>query len=166
MEFKRKSVLLLICLASMSFAVHKFYVSIYQITFAPEKKALHITTRIFTDDLNAALQKTYHVTTHLGEESESLSDIELMKKYLQERFVITLNTRPVLMQYLSNEKENNVIICYYKVVGVTKIKSLEIKNTALFEVDTAQQNIIQLNFFQKKQNLLLTADNVKGLLKI
>lgn len=166
MKLRRKSILILICFVLVSFAWHKFYVSIYQIEFVPEKKALHITSRLFADDVNLALQKTYHKNTHIGEENESPADVELMKKYLLERLILTLNTKVVPLQYVSNEKESNVVICYFKVTGVSKVKSLEVKNTALFEVDNSQQNIIQLNFFQKKQNLLLTSDNVKGLLKI
>lgn len=166
MKHIQKIVWVMVCLSIFSFAWHKFYVSIYQITYAPEKKALHITARIFTDDLNEALFKTYHRQTNVGEANESTSDIELVQKYLQSHFTITLNNKLVALHYLSNEKENNVIICYFKVTDVNKVRFLEVKNTALFEVDDSQQNIIQLNFFQKKQNLLLTPDNVKGLLKI
>ena len=43
--------------ATSSFAVHKFYVAVYQVNFAPEKKMLQITSRIFVDDLNKAIEK-------------------------------------------------------------------------------------------------------------
>jgi len=150
---------------SSSFVLHKFYVSIYQIKYVPEKRALHITSRIFIDDLNEALYHKYHIKTKIGEKTESISDVDLMKKYILEHFTIKVNGKPVSINYLSNEKENNVIICYYRVTAVTKIKQIEIQNTALFEVDDSQQNIIQSTVFNKKQDLLLTLDNVKGLLK-
>lgn len=145
--------------------MHKFYVSIYQIKFVPEKKALHITSRIFIDDLNAVLSKKYSQKIKIGDKEESLNDIELMKKYILERFIIKVNGKPVVINYLSNEKENNVLVCYYKVLGISKIKEIEIENTSLFEVDEAQQNIVQTAIYNKKQDLLLTVDNVKGLLK-
>lgn len=148
-----------------SFAMHKFYVSIYQIKFVPEKKALHITSRIFMDDLNAVLSKKYNQKIKIGDKNESQNDIELMKKYILERFIIKVNGKPVVINYLSNEKENNVLICYFKVVGVSKIKDIEIENTALFEIDETQQNIIQTTIYNKKQDLLLSTENVKGLLK-
>ena len=150
---------------SSSFVLHKFYVSIYQIKYVPEKRALHVTSRIFIDDLNEALYHKYHIKTKIGEKTESISDVDLMKKYILEHFTIKVNGKPVSINYLSNEKENNVIICYYRVTAVTKIKQIEIQNTALFEVDDSQQNIIQSTVFNKKQDLLLTLDNVKGLLK-
>ncbi|MDI9308633.1 MAG: hypothetical protein QM535_00345 [Limnohabitans sp.] len=163
----RKSYLFLIALLVFfcSFSMHKFYVSIYQIKFVPEKKALHITSRIFMDDLNAVLSKKYNQKVRIGDKEESQKDIELMKKYILERFIIKVNGKPATINYLSNEKESNVLICYYKVVGISKIKEIEIENTSLFEIDETQQNIIQTTIYNKKQDLLLSAENVKGLLK-
>ena len=45
----------LFVLLLMSFSVHKFYVSIYQINFNQKKQMLEITSRIFIDDLNQVL---------------------------------------------------------------------------------------------------------------
>lgn len=41
-----------------SFEMHKFYVAIFQVQFVPEKKRIQITSRIFLDDLNKALEKS------------------------------------------------------------------------------------------------------------
>ena len=38
-----------------SFAWHKFYVSVTQIDFVPNKKRVEITSRIFIDDLEKAI---------------------------------------------------------------------------------------------------------------
>lgn len=148
-----------------SFTLHKFYVSIYQIKYSSSKKELQITSRIFVDDLNEVLYKKYHEKTQIGDKKVTNSDITLMKKYILERFLIKVNDKPVELNYLSNEVENNVIICYFKVKGISKIKHIEIENTVLFEVDDSQQNIIQANIFNKKQDLLLDSSNVKGMLK-
>jgi hypothetical protein len=149
----------------MSFTAHKFYVSIYQIDYAPEKKMLQITARIFIDDLNEALLKKYKQKTFLGEKNESDADIALMKKYVLEDFSLKVNGQPKTINYLSREFENNVIICYFNVKDATKIKTMEIRNKTLFEFFPDQQNIIQANVFGHKQNLLLTADNPGGVLK-
>jgi hypothetical protein len=44
-------------LSLTSFGFHKFYVAVYQINFAPEKEMLQITSRVFADDLNKALEE-------------------------------------------------------------------------------------------------------------
>lgn len=148
-----------------SFAFHKFYVSIYQINYASEKKMLQITARIFSDDLNDVLQKKYRKTTFLGEQKESPEDVVLMKKYLLENCIIKVNGQPITINYLSKEIEGNVIICYFNSKDISKIKNIEIKNTALFELDAEQQNIIQTTIYGKKQSLLLVSEHPSGVIK-
>jgi hypothetical protein len=48
------------------FGFHKFYVAVYQINFAPEKEMLQITSRVFADDLNKALEKKYNKKHYIG----------------------------------------------------------------------------------------------------
>lgn len=155
----------LLILTLMSFGVHKFYVSIYQINYAPEKKMLQITSRIFNDDLNAVLYKHYNKKTFIGESNETPEDVVLMKKYILEHFSIKVNGQQKAINYLSKELEGNVVICYYNIKEISKIKTLEIQNTALFDLNSEQQNIIQTTFNGKKQSLLLTNDNIRGMLK-
>lgn len=40
-----------------SMIAHKFYVSTYQVNYVSQKKMVQITSRIFIDDLNEALEK-------------------------------------------------------------------------------------------------------------
>ncbi|TGD57744.1 DUF6702 family protein [Flavobacterium humi] len=147
-----------------AFSVHKFYVSIYQIQYAQEKKMLQITSRIFVDDLNTVLKRKYNKKTFLGEPNESQEDVALMEKYLLEHISIKINGHAKPIRYLSKEMEGNVLICYYNSKDISKIKSFEIQNTALLELSEDQQNIVQTTIYGKKQNLLMTTDNVKGLL--
>jgi hypothetical protein len=146
-------------------SVHRFYTAIYQINFVTQKKMVQITTRIFIDDLNEALKSKYHKRTFIGTEKETPDDLVLMKKYLAEKFKLTVNGQPKTMNYLSNELENNVIICYLNIKEIPKVSSLTIENSILTEVYSEQQNIIQYNNNGKKQSLLLTNETTKGTLK-
>ncbi len=160
-----QAILGLVLLMLTSFETHKFYVSIYQIHAAPEKEMLQITSRIFMDDLNAVLYRNYHKKTHLGEKNESPEDVVLMKKYILEHFSIKVNGLSKTIHYLSKDYEGNVMICYYRVNEVSEIKTLEVANTVLMDLNAEQQNIIQTTIAGKKQNLLLTEGNTKGILK-
>lgn len=159
------SFLFLCFLFLTSFVAHKFYVSIYQINYVPEKKMVQITSRIFTDDLNTVLNKKFNRKTHVGETKESEEDILLMKKYILENVSIKVNNKLQTINYLSKELEGNVVICYFNIKNISKIKTFEIQNTALLELNEEQQNIMQLNIFNKKENILFTINNVKALLK-
>lgn len=157
--------LIALVFAFSSFAIHKFYVSIYQINYVPQKKMIQITSRIFIDDMNAALEKKFNKKAFVGTDRETENDVALMKKYLAEKFIIKVNGTTKPMNFISKEIEANVIVCYYSIKEVSKITSLNIENTALLEVNEEQQNIIQANISGEKQSLLLTADNYKGMLK-
>lgn len=156
-------VFLFVLFSSMS--VHKFYVAIYKIEFAPQKKMLQITARIFVDDLNLAIEKKYNKKVFLGTEKESIDDIILLKKYLSEKFYIKVNGELKPINFLSKDLENNVLVCYLNSKDISKIKSLEVQNSIITEVYEEQQNIIQANFNGEKYNLLLTYENIKGMLK-
>ena len=155
----------IIFLTLSSFAIHKFYVSIYQINYASEKKMLQITSRLFVDDVNAVLFKKYGKKTYLGEKNESQEDVNLMKKYILDNFSLKVNGQLKPINYLSKEMEGNVIICYYNIKDISKIKSLEVKNSALIELNSEQQNIIQSTIYGEKQSLLLTEETLSGMLK-
>ncbi len=162
----KKVVFYLVLLVILSsFSAHKFYVSIYQIHVATDKKRIEITARIFADDLNNAVTKRFNKKTHIGETNETPEDIDLLKKYLNEKFTIKINGRKNDVVYLSKALEANVVICYFRILGVTKTNKIDIYNSALMELNDSQQNIIQYSKGKEKQSLLLTAGSPSGVIK-
>jgi hypothetical protein len=148
-----------------SFSINKFYVALYQVNYAPEKKMLQITTRIFIDDLNNAVGKKYSKKINLGAENESVDDVNFLKKYFSEKFYIKVNgqTKPIL--FLSKEMEGDVLICYFSMKEIQKINSLEIYNAVITEGNSEQQNIMHFNVSGVKNTLLFTESTSKGMLK-
>ena len=147
-----------------SMGLHKFYVSVNQIDFVPKKKALEITSRIFIDDIDLALEKKYNKKYYLGTSKETAESIDFLKKYLKEKFTIKVNGQPKEIIFLGKEIEDNVLICYLTVKDVEKVTSLEIKDTVLMEL-YQQQHIFHTIILGNKQSLLLTSDKNQGLLK-
>jgi hypothetical protein len=148
-----------------SFSVHKFYMGIYQINYAPEKKMLQITTRIFVDDLDKALEKKYKKKLHLGTEAESPEELALLKKYLAEKLLIKINGEVSPMNFLSKELEGDVLVCYLRIDGVSKINSLETYNAVLIDWNSEQQNITHFTILGEKQSFLFTESSTKKMLK-
>ena len=145
--------------------IHKYYMAIYQVDFVPQKKRIQVTSRIFVDDLNAAIEKKYHEKTHLGSAQETLQDEANMKKYLAEKFFFKVNGIVKPMTYLSKELDANVLICYFRIPDISKVNKLEIENSVLMEWNSDQQNIIQANLNGDKQTVMLTSDDFKRMLK-
>ena len=161
---RKRIVIVLVLIVSFGFmaVAHKFYVAIFQVNYAPEKQMLQVTTRIFVDDLDNVLQKKYARKFNLGEPKQSPEELSLMQQYLTDRFKITIDGKPQQLTYLSNELENNVLICYFRVTGIGKISSVKVTSKVLFDFVTEQQNIIQTNINGKKNSLLVTVDNPEG----
>lgn len=164
-NFLRNTLLILLFFALSSMALHKFYVAIYQINYVPQKKMIQITSRIFVDDLNDALENKFHKKTFIGADNETAEDEAMLRKYLAEKFILKINGQQKQMAFLSKELENNVVICYLNIKDITRINSLEVQNSVLTEVFSEQQNIIQSKINDKKENLLLTSEKTKGMLK-
>ena len=149
-----------------SFAFHKFFMGIYQVNYAPEKKMLQITSRIFLDDLNKALEKKYNRRSfRLGSSQETPEEVELLKKYLTENFRIKVNGQTKPITFLSKEVDNDVLICYCNSTGISKIATLEIFNTVLMDWSSEQQNITHITVLGTKNSLLFTESTRSGVLK-
>jgi hypothetical protein len=144
-----------------SFGVHKFYMGIYQINYAPEKKMLQITARIFVDDLDKALEKKYNKKLH----TEAPAEMVLLKKYLAENFSIKVNGKSSQINFLSKELEGDVLVCYLSINGVSKINSLETYNSILTDWNLEQQNITHFTILGEKQSFLFTESSTKYMLK-
>ncbi|MFV8368296.1 DUF6702 family protein [Flavobacterium sp. LB2R40] len=155
--------LLLVTLTS--FGVHKFYVALYQVNYASDKKMLQITSRIFVDDLNSAIEKKYQKKINLGSEKETPEDLIFLKKYFSEKFYIRINGEAKPIHFISKEMEGDVLICYFKMKEIQKINSLEIYNAVITEGNSEQQNIMHFNVRGTKNTLLFTESTSSGMLK-
>ncbi len=149
-----------------AFTFHKFYMGVFQVNYAAEKKMIQITSRIFVDDLNSGIEKKYHKKTFIGTEKETQEDVDLLKKYLSENFTIKVNGQPKVITFLSKEIESNdVLVCYSRITAVEKFKTLEITNTVLTDWNAEQQNITHISAFGTKKSVLFTESSRKEVLK-
>ncbi|ABQ04804.1 DUF6702 family protein [Flavobacterium johnsoniae] len=153
-------------LSLSAFAFHKFYVGVFQVEYAAEKKMIQITSRIFIDDLNNAMEKKYHKKTFVGTEKETQADLDLFKKYLAENFTIKINGQTKPITFLSKEVEaGDVLVCYSRIKDIDKFKTIEISNTILVDWNGEQQNITHISAFGTKRSVLFTESSTKELLK-
>ena len=139
--------------------------AIYQVNYAPEKKMLQITSRIFIDDLNKTLEKKYNKKLNLGTNKETAEEIVLVKKYLAQNFIIKVNGQTKPITFLSKELDGDVLVCYSNITGISKITSLEISNSILLDWNTEQQNITHVKVLEIKNSILFTDSFRNGLLK-
>ncbi|MBF4487464.1 MULTISPECIES: DUF6702 family protein [unclassified Flavobacterium] len=160
------SLLVILFLSLTAFSFHKFYMGVFQVNYAAEKKMIQITSRIFIDDLNNGMEKKYHQKTYVGTDKETQADIDLLKKYLAENFTIKINGQSKPITFLSKEVEaNDVLVCYSRIKDINTFKTIEISNTILVDWNAEQQNITHISAFGTKKSVLFTESSRKELLK-
>ena len=130
-----------------------------------KKKELQITARIFIDDLERELNNKYNKTFYLGDKKELPATGNYLQKYFGQKVNFTINGKLKAIKFLGKELDDDVIICYLTVPAEEGIKSLEIKNTTLFELFPDQQNYIHIKINSNKKSLLLTNDEQNGTLE-
>ena len=157
--------LLLLAVTLTSATVHKYYVSVFQVEYAPQKKELQITARIFIDDLDAALSKKYGKKLYLTATKEIPEATDYIKKYFSDKVHIKVNGVVKPVAFLERETEDDILICYLTVPAGAKVNSIEVNNTFLFEAHSEQQNIIHTKVNGIKRSLMLTPDSPTGTLE-
>ncbi len=163
---KIKRLLIILVIPLFAFTAHKYYISLIKVEYKTSSKSLQITMRIFIDDLQEAINKTYIKNFEFGEPNESKNINELIINYIQDNFTVKINSQNKVYQFLGKAYDNDVIFIYLEVEDIETIQHIEIKNSMLMATFSEQKNIIKLKINNTKKTFLLTKEKDKDLLKL
>ena len=153
-----KKISLLITLFIIYGFSHKYYVSTSLYDFKQDSGSLQITIRVFQDDFTEIIKKKYQVDISLNNDINS-SDIQpKISDYLLSNLSIYLDNNEYDLFYLGSELKNEMIIAYLELEDFPEFKSIELKNTILFDLFETQQNIIHLKKGVNKRSFILRKD--------
>ena len=145
------------------FGLHPLHVSVTEIEYDEKDKSLEIMMRIFSDDLELTL-RNYYKTPDLDimklQNGATVDD--LMKKYLQENFSVTLDNRKQSFTLLGNENEGDAFVFYIEVPKIRKWKTIAIRNTVIMDTHDDQSNLVHVTVGDKIKSLRLTRNNSTG----
>lgn len=144
-------------LLSVQLLVHPFHVSVSDIKYKEDQKAIQISTRIFLDDLELALQ------TYTGNDKLDITDKanwELVKTSLKEYVLQNLQLwdekdKEYQLNYIGAEIEEDVMWCYVEIEKVKKISQVKVRNSILHEVWGDQENLVHFRAFEKVRSARL-----------
>lgn len=153
--------LLITCtLACGGWVLHEFYVSLTDIRLNSDSEKFEISMRLFPDDLDRALKRTFGTTVHMGTELEIPEADTLLQRYLDLHFSLQVDDQPVVLHYLGKEPEANVLWCYLESEPVSNPGSIRVRNSLLTEEFEDQVNIVQVYLGEWNRSLLLSRDHV------
>lgn len=160
-----KQLFLILVLPLFAFTtMHKYYVSVTQIDYLPNKQSVQITSRIFIDDLEKLLRERYNESLTLVSNKESDSTDVYIEKYLKEKIKIKINGKEVNMIFIGKEYDTDIVKCYLEIEGIKKIESIEISNQVLIDLFSEQQNIVKTKIYSKQKSFLFDRNNINALL--
>ena len=161
--------LLILILPLVAFTgVHKFYLSVTNITYSVKDDALQITSRIFIDDLERLLDERYGLKAQLGTEVESKLTDEYLEKYFKTKLLFEIDGTQATYTFLGKKYDTDIMICYFEIpkIGMENIKSIQIQNEILTDLFDEQQNVVHFKIKGKKKSFVLLKSDTKGMLNL
>lgn len=132
------------CLVLASFGRHPIYVSVTEIEHNAKEKTLEISCKLFTDDFEKTLRKTYKTTIDLLNPKDKAAMDKLVNDYVQKRFKVSVEGKPTALKYLGYEQIEEGIYSYFQADNVPAVKSITITNSLLYEYKTEQMGLIHV----------------------
>jgi hypothetical protein len=159
---RASSIIIILALSFVATAIHDFHVSITKIDLNPETKKLEVMIKLFTDDLSTALDAFTGKALNLGTQKEPPSANDELKKYVESGFEITINGKPVVLNYLGKQQEDDATWVYLESGKQGKVKQIGVVNSLLTERFDDQANLINLNINDEKDALTLRKGQTGG----
>jgi len=129
------------------FRLHPVHISVSEIEYSEKDKALQMTSRIFIDDFELAIQGAVKdQDLDLLEPGKGRTTDQLVSQYLMKHIRMKVDGKPVVMNYLGHEREDLTLVCYIEFPGVRKLKKVEVFNDVIQEVHADQSNLVHVTW--------------------
>ncbi|MFT3824526.1 MAG: hypothetical protein QM731_11420 [Chitinophagaceae bacterium] len=124
---------------------HPLYISVTEMNHNAKDKTLEISCKIFTDDFEKTLTGQYHQKIDFFNPQNKAEIDKEITDYIKKRLVINLDGKPVILEYVGFEHENDAVWSYFQVSNVAAVpKKVTINNSLLYEVYEKQINLMHV----------------------
>ena len=124
--------------------MHPLYVSVIEIEHNAKDKTLEVSCKIFTDDFEKTLRKTYNVHVDLLDPAKKDAMNKLVNDYVQKHLKIALEGKNATMRFIGYEQIEEGIYSYYQVNNVNAVKNISITDDILYEYKKEQMGLIHV----------------------
>ncbi len=145
--------LILLLILPLQANIHKYYISITEITYDTKSSKLNVSTKVFFDDLQAAIlvDQNVRIDDPVNDYSKEIEE------YILTHFGIKANDEVIELSIQSIEPKLDAIWIELESKPVPFSKQWEVTNSIFVDIYPSQNNIV--NFYPDKANTQL----VKGL---
>ena len=150
--------LLALCLQASAPLPHKFYLSNTSIEFNAQTRAIEITSKIFTDDLEHAIEAQCYRYHSLYPQSPEV--FELVKKYIGEKLSLQVAGRNVVLNFIGYSVDNDMTTLFIE-GNYFDPNQVIVNNTILLEWYSDQQNIVEVRWNGQSKREYFTKDKTQ-----
>ncbi len=161
----KKILVFLVLLPLLSFSLHKYYISLTDITYKEEEKSVQIIINVFMDDIENVLNQENHIDLQLTTKKELSNNDVYFQQYLEKNLSIKINNTAKKIDFLGKEYDGDLVYFYLEISNITSFSSIEIQNTLLVNHFSRQQNMVKVKVGKQRKSILLSKKSDKGLLK-
>ena len=132
--------------------IHPLYVSVTEFNHNAKDKTIEISCKIFTNDFEAALEKTYHTKVDLSAPLDKKAADKMVGDYIIKHLQINVDGKPVTIEFVGSEKETDATWSYFQVNNIPSVKKLEVNNSLLYETFDGQINTMHAGVGGNRQS--------------
>jgi hypothetical protein len=137
---------------------HKFYLSNTSIEFNAQSRAIEITSKIFTDDLEHAIEAQCYRYNSLYPQTPEV--FELVKKYIGDKLSLQVGGRNVVLNFLGYSVDNDMTTLFIE-GSYFEPNQVVVGNTILLELFSDQQNIVEVIWNGQSKREYFTKDKTQ-----
>ncbi len=124
--------------------VHPLHLATVEIDHNATDKTLEITCKTFWDDFESILSKVNKSKVDLIGSKDTVGNNKKIFEYIRSHLQITIDGKPVQMNFVGYEKEDVVVYSYLQVDNISSVKKVSVVNTLMHDMFDDQVEIIHM----------------------
>lgn len=126
-------------------ATHPFFISVTEMNHNSAEQNLEVSCKIFTDDFETVLSKAYKSKVDLISPANKEKSDKFIADYINRHLIIKLDGRPVKLEFVGFEREEEAVWSYFQVQKTQIPKRIEVTNNILYDAFDTQINIMHVS---------------------
>ena len=149
-------------IAASAANLHPLYISVTEINHNAKDKTLEISCKMFTNDFEAALEKSTHAKVDLSEPKDKKVTDKLITDYVVKHLQLKVDGKAAVLHYIGSEKEADGTWCYFQVSDIPAVKRIDIVNSLLYDNFEQEINIMHVSVGGEKKSTRLNYPDVNA----
>lgn len=141
--------------------VHPIYMSVTEIEHNARDKTLEISCKVFTDDFEKTLRQNYKGFVDLINPKDKAVMNKLVSDYVKRHLLINVDGKPVVMDFIGYEQQEEGITSFFQVNNIPSIKKLDITDNILYEYKSEQISLLHITVMGNRKSTKLVNPDEK-----